>query len=379
MLSIHTNYTSLITQNNLNKTSSAMDSAMQRISTGFRINSASDDAAGLQIATRLQSQVNGLGVAQRNSQDAISMLQTAEGAFDEMTNIGHRMKDLATQAANGTNSASEHEAMQAEWDQLVNELDSVIANTQYGSGNNLFAAGGLFDQDITFQIGATTNETLTINIADALNDVRTTIGALGEMSLGQERDDSIAITVGGEQITSLSDITDDNKDDIYGDATLLAAMEDAGYTGEAWNPDWDADTDAAAIAAFESAANAQIQSQLDDAQLGEAGAAKAMDAVDALLNGGTFTLADDSTVDVVGIGSIRSELGANINRLDHTIVNLGNMAENTEMAKGRIMDTDYAVESSNMMKNQMLTQMSMSMLSQANGMSGMVMSLVANC
>ena len=286
MLSIHTNYTSLITQNNLNKTSGAMDNAMQRISTGFRINSASDDAAGLQIATRLQSQVNGLGVAQRNSQDAISMMQTAEGAFDEMTNIAHRMKDLATQAANGTNSTDEHDAMQAEWDQLAEELQSIIDNTQYGSGTSLFKADeGLFTDAVTFQIGATTDEKLTVNIAEGIEAVDGHIDALAAFSLGGE----------------------------------------------------------------------------DPVDPGARSADDAMNGVDALL---------------ADIGSVRSELGANINRLDHTITNLGNMAENTEMAKGRIMDTDYAVESSNMMKNQMLTQMSMSMLSQANGMSGMVMSLV---
>ncbi|KHT62896.1 Lateral flagellin [Photobacterium gaetbulicola] len=307
MLSIHTNYTSLLTQNNLNKTSGAMDNAMQRISTGFRINSAADDAAGLQIATRLQSQVNGLGVAQRNSQDAISMMQTAEGAFDEMTNIAHRMKDLATQAANGTNSADEHEAMQAEWDQLAAELDSVIENTQFGSGNNLFAAGGQFDGAVTFQIGSSTSETLTVDISGSLDDIRTAIGNLATADLS---------TAGDE--------------DPAGDGSQPAIPS---------------------------------------------GAALAMDAVDALLNGTPESAAgaDDATA---GIGAVRSELGANINRLEHTVVNLGNMSENTEMAKGRIMDTDYAVESSNMMKNQMLTQMSMSMLSQANGMSGMVMSLV---
>ncbi|MGR5413766.1 lateral flagellin LafA [Vibrio astriarenae] len=289
MLSIHTNYTSLLTQNNLNKTSGAMDQAMQRISTGFRVNSASDDAAGLQIATRLQSQVNGLSTASRNAQDATSMLQTAEGAFDEMTNIAHRMKDLATQAANGTNSADEHAAMQAEWDQLADELQSVIDNTQFGSGNNLFAGesaqgqgdGGIFDSAITFQIGSSTNETLTFDVSTTLANVR--------------------------------DGIDDGTD-----------------SGLAYE---DLATDAAA----------------------------AMNAVDALLG---------------DVGTIRSEFGATINRLDHTVTNLGNMRENTEMAKGRIMDTDYAVESSNMMKNQMLTQMSMSMLSQANGMSGMVMSLI---
>ncbi|MCQ1057437.1 lateral flagellin LafA [Photobacterium sp. ZSDE20] len=308
MLSIHTNYTSLITQNNLNKTSGAMDNAMQRISTGLRINSASDDAAGLQIATRLQSQVNGLGVAQRNAQDATSMMQTAEGAFDEMTNISHRMKDLATQAANGTNSADEHDAMQAEWDQLAAELDSVIENTQFGSGNNLFAAGGQFDGAVTFQIGSSTSETLTVDISDGLGDIRDAIGALASADLSAAGDEDPA-----------------------GDGSQPAIPS---------------------------------------------GAALAMDAVDALLNGNADPAGDGSQPATVGIGSVRSELGANINRLDHTITNLGNMAENTEMAKGRIMDTDYAVESSNMMKNQMLTQMSMSMLSQANGMSGMVMSLV---
>ncbi|MDR9826343.1 lateral flagellin LafA [Vibrio sp. FNV 38] len=304
MLSIHTNYTSLLTQNNLNKTSGAMDQAMQRISTGFRVNSASDDAAGLQIATRLQSQVNGLSTASRNSQDAISMLQTAEGAFDEMTNIAHRMKDLATQAANGTNSTSEHDAMQAEWDSLALELESIVDNTQFGSGNHLFADGGLLDGDMTFQIGASTDETLTVNVKDALDDIKTAIGS------------------------------SENNSGLFG-ITLHSDGEPVDPPDE------------------ESRTNVNAQG--------------AMDAIDALLNG------DDDTA---GIGSIRSELGANINRLDHTITNLGNMRENTEMAKGRIMDTDYAVESSEMMKNQMLTQMSMSMLSQANGMSGMVMSLI---
>ncbi|MCK6263347.1 lateral flagellin LafA [Vibrio sp. ZSDE26] len=291
MLSIHTNYTSLMTQNNLNKTSSAMDQSMQRISTGFRINSASDDAAGLQIATSLQSQVNGLTVASRNSQDAIGMLQTAEGAFDEMTNIAHRMKDLATQAANDTNDVSERAAMQAEWDELQDELTSIMANTEFGSGNNLLGADGKLSEPMQFQIGASTNEVLTVDVSDELVEVTAAVTALA----------------GGD---------------------------------------------------------------LSDA----AGSHAAMNAVDALLKGGVDANGDpDGTA---GIGDIRSALGANINRLDHTITNLGNMRENTEMAKGRIMDTDYAVESSNMMKNQMLTQMSMSMLSQANGMSGMVMSLI---
>ncbi|WEM43005.1 lateral flagellin LafA [Photobacterium sp. DA100] len=275
MLSIHTNYTSLLTQNNLNKTSGAMDNAMQRISTGFRINSAADDAAGLQIATMLQSQSNGLNVAQRNSQDAISMMQTAEGAFDEMTNIAHRMKDLATQAANGTNGADELAAMDAEYKELKDELGTIMTNTEYGAGNKLLE-GGMFAGAVNFQIGASSADQLTVDVSGEIGAVSGFINGLGDLT-----------TAGGQGAE--------------------------------------------------------------------------MDKIDELLG---------------GIGEVRSAFGANINRLDHTITNLGNMRENTEMAKGRIMDTDYAVESSNMMKNQMLTQMSMSMLSQANGMSGMVMSLV---
>ena len=106
-MSIHTNNTSLVTQNTLNSTNKMLGTAMERLGTGFRINSAADDAAGLQIAVRLQAQSNGQAVAMRNSQDAISMLQTGEGAFDEMTNILHRMKDLATQGATGTNSTDD--------------------------------------------------------------------------------------------------------------------------------------------------------------------------------------------------------------------------------------------------------------------------------
>ncbi|MBC7005627.1 hypothetical protein BIZ37_24010 [Photobacterium sp. BZF1] len=160
-------------------------------------------------------------------------------------------------------------------------------------------------------------------------------------------------------------------------------MEDAGYDGPSWSDIADMDDETqqeAAISAFETAAKTEIDTMTAGIDPdGVNGAATAMDTVDLLINGGTVMVDVDGVetpTEVAGIGSIRSELGANINRLDHTIVNLGNMAENTEMAKGRIMDTDYAVESSNMMKNQMLTQMSMSMLSQANGMSGMVMSLV---
>jgi flagellin len=176
-LSIHTNYSSLITQTNLGKTNNALGTNQQRLGTGLRINSAADDAAGLQIATRLNAQSRGMEVAMRNTGDAISMLQTAEGAFNEMTDIVQRMKDLTTQGANGTNSALDLAALQAEYNELGNELGNIIKNTKY-AGESLFSDGtetdgskGKFSAAITFQIGASSTEKLDLDATGALTSL----------------------------------------------------------------------------------------------------------------------------------------------------------------------------------------------------------------
>ena len=289
-MSIHTNYTSLVTQNTLNSTNKMLGTAMERLGTGFRINSAADDAAGLQIAVRLQAQNNGMGVAMRNSQDAISMLQTGEGAFDEMTNILHRMKDLATQGANGTNSADDKVAMQSEYDQLGVELNNIMTNTTY-AGDKLFdsvGTGGKFGAGaVNFQIGATAAETLAVDASTNLTAVGTAITAASAQY------GTPAPATPGTEITATANATID---------LVNTALE--------------------------------------------------------------------------SLGTARAQFGANINRLEHTITNLGNMRENGEAAKGRIMDADFALEASNMSKNQMLMQSGMSVLSNANQTSGLVMSLL---
>ncbi len=143
-LSMHTNYASLVTQNTLNNTSNLLNTAMERLSTGFRVNSAADDAAGLQIATRLDAQTRGMSVAMRNSQDGISMMQTAEGAMDEMTNIVYRMNDLATQASNGTASASDKVALNQEFNQLNEELVNIMSSTSFGGQDILTDTGSIW-------------------------------------------------------------------------------------------------------------------------------------------------------------------------------------------------------------------------------------------
>ncbi|MFM5719439.1 lateral flagellin LafA [Aeromonas caviae] len=283
-LSIHTNFASLTTQNQLNNTNKMLGTAMQRLGTGLRINSAADDAAGLQMATRLQAQSNGQKVGMRNAQDAVSMMQTAEGAMDEMTNIVQRMKDLATQGANGTTSADDYTALNAEFGELTKELGNIVNNTSFG-GQKLLK-GGSFEvaTGVTFQIGGSSTETLKVDVATAMKDLTGTTATSG-----------------------------------IADADIVAGIGDQ---------------------------------------------TKASDAITA-----TSNLLDQ-------IGAVRSSFGANINRLEHTVNNLSNMKENTDMANGRIMDADFAQESTNMTKNQMLMQAGMSVLSNSNQMTGMVTSLL---
>jgi flagellin len=298
-LSIHTNYASLVTQNQIGRTNNLLSTAMERLGTGLRINSAADDAAGLQIANRLEAQTRGIGVAIRNSQDAISMMQTAEGALEELTNITLRIKDLAIQAANGVNGDDEIAALDAEYAQLAEEFGRILAQTTYGSGSRLFAdpganpgdpatAGGLLGSNtgITFQIGASADETLLVELSNNAAGSETGIAAL---------------------------------------FLAHAAMAGVGTSD------------------FATDASGQITAMDDVLQV---------------------------------IGEVRSTLGANINRLDHTINNLTSIQENTAAAKGRITDADFALETSNMTKQQMLMQAGMSVLSQSNQMSGLIMSLL---
>ncbi|AZZ43634.1 Lateral flagellin [Pseudomonadaceae bacterium SI-3] len=300
-LSIHTNYSALTTNTALNKSNSALSTNQQRLGTGLRINSAADDAAGLQIATRLNAQSRGMGVAMRNTGDATSMLQTAEGAFSEMTDIVQRMKDLTTQGANGTNSGSDLISLQAEFDELGKELANIVKNTRY-AGETLFSNGtavdgtvGKFSAAVSFQIGASQAETLSFDATAALTKITGSLAAAAD-----------TYSVPGTPGTEIA-------------STQVAAT----------------------------AVNTNA--------------------------GATITLLETALND---LGSMRAKFGSTINRLNHVNNNLANMKDNTDMAKGRIMDADFAIESANMSKNSMLMQSGISMLKQAGQMPGMVMGLL---
>lgn len=172
MISIHTNAASLTSMQSLSRTQTQASTSMQRLGTGYRINSAMDDAAGLQIATRLDAQANGMTVAMRNTQNGVSLLQTSEGALSEVTNILNRMKDLSTQAADASSSSNDRSAMQSEYDALGEELNNIMKNTSFGGQKLLMGTG----------VGTGTAASANINIdalSTALDNVSTLRSQIG--------------------------------------------------------------------------------------------------------------------------------------------------------------------------------------------------------
>jgi flagellin len=175
MLSLHTNNAALSAQNAISKTQSNLSTSMTRLSTGYRINSAMDDAAGLQIASRLKAQTSGMAVAMRNTQNSTAMLQTAEGALDEVSNMLIRMKDLATQAADTSSSTADKASMQSEFDALGTELGNVLKNTKFG-GETLIV-GGTIGSAMKFQIGADATEVMDIDMGTDVTAIGTDVSA----------------------------------------------------------------------------------------------------------------------------------------------------------------------------------------------------------
>ncbi|MEN6081001.1 flagellin [Chromobacterium piscinae] len=383
MLSLHTNIAALNTKSNMNSTQGALSTSMTRLGTGLRINSAMDDAAGLQIATRLDAQSRGMTVAMKNAQNGISMLQTAEGALNEVTNILQRMKDLGTEGSNATTTADDKKAMQAEFNQLGKELTNIMKNTSFG-GEKLLQ-GGKLTKALSFQIGAGADESMKLSLTGEMTSLD---NALGKVSAQYEKEGGPAAgpAATAKLVAAKKLVVDGAKAELALDATknteyktAIEAMVTAqGAIDPATQKDLKAANDVltAAKAAWDGETDATkklaLQADLDKAVEGFASASAAGNSDEV---GKTDTITSiNAALDAVG--TVRSALGANANRLDHVINNLSNVNNNTLAAKGRIMDTDYANESSTMTAKQMLMQASTSMLKQSGSMSSLAMSLL---
>jgi len=314
---VNTNVTSLNTTNKLSKATHSLDTTYKRLSSGYRINSAKDDAAGLQISNRLTSQINGLKQGNRNANDGIALAQTAEGALDEVHTMLQRIRTLSVQSANGTNTTADRKSIQAEVSQLCSEINRIACKTTFGGhellsgkdtkGNTLVNkddAGNKKKGYVDFQVGSNANDTISINLGNGFSVAQMATGA-------------------GDTDTDKS-----AKAKFVDDSDTATGVKTGGKAFSVCT-----------------AENAQIT----------------------LKNIDKYIAYVDKT---------RGELGAVQNRLESTISNQSNIAENESDARSRIRDTDYAEEAANLSQQNIIQQAATSMLTQANSRPQIALSLL---
>ncbi|CCN69980.1 flagellin [Vibrio nigripulchritudo] len=363
-VTVNTNVSALVAQRNLGVATQALNQSLERLSSGNRINSAKDDAAGLQISNRLETQMRGLDVAVRNANDGISIMQTAEGAMKESTNILQRMRDLSLQSANGSNSRAERIALQEEMSALNDELNRIAETTSFGGKKLLNGTYG----SSAFQIGASAGEAVNVS----LNSMRSDTLAMGGASYIAAGKAGSDWTVGAGQNEFNLSFTDSAGaainisiqakvgDDIEELATYINGQTD--LVSASVNEDGQLQIFASAN---EVASPVSFSGSLA-AQLAMSGPAlETVDDIDITDVGGAQRAVSVIDTALGYVDSHRAELGAYQNRFDHAISNLDNINENLADSNSRIKDTDFAKESVEMIKQQMLQQVSTTILAQA--------------
>lgn len=404
---INTNIASLNTQRALNTSQSALQTSLQRLSSGLRINSAKDDAAGLAISERFTSQIRGLNQAVRNANDGISLAQTAEGALASMGSSLQRIRELSVQSANDTNSSGDRQALDEEVQQLIAEVNRVANTTEFNGQRVL--DGSL--SDLFFQVGANQGQTIAVTGVDSRSNVLGTSEsalAAGGISQDQINDPAIGvasflaevtITVDGaaaafattgviastsmeEAVRSINTAIDTaaQGDSVIADANLKASLrvDNAGLTSIVINADYDLNTaatplftataatavlgDVAATNVVVSSAAASAQVDLEDIDVTtRQDAFQTIGVIDGALN---------------QINSLRGELGAVQTRFESSIANLQTTSENLSASRSRIRDADFASETAELTRNQIIQQAGIAMLSQANSAPQNVLALL---
>jgi len=379
-LSINTNVASLNAQRTVSKSQDGLATSLQRLSTGLRINSAKDDAAGLAISERFTSQIRGLNQAARNANDGISLAQTAEGALGEVGSNLQRIRELAVQASNGTNTQADRDALNSEVTQLKAEIQRVAEQTNF-NGNKLL--DGSFT-GVSFQVGANAGETITIS---SIANVQT--GALGGTLTRNTANVNAADLTGFATAIAAGDLTI-NGVDVGAVASAANAQERAGQLAEAINR-----------VSSQTGVGASYDSVTGDLSLTSTGAITVAGANDAEAVTGFDAASTVSATSTTGISALnvssfadaqqtiahidaalkevntaRGDLGAIQNRFSSTIANLQTTSENLSASRGRIQDADFAAETANLSKGQILQQAGTAMLSQANSLPQGVLGLL---
>ena len=375
---INTNISSLNAQRNLNSSQSSLAMSMQRLSSGLRVNSAKDDAAGLAIAERMNTQVRGLNVAARNANDGISLAQTAEGALGKVSDMLQRMRELAVQSANATNSNADRGALDAEVQQLKSEIDRVATTTSFNGRKIL---DGTFTNQ-TFQVGANSGEAISVA---AIADVKTA-------SLGT----STRASLNSVAITSLSTAALTSAANITVNGTAIGALGAAATVTDRANQLVTAINTVSAttgVTAFIDTASNSIQlNSAANITLAEgttttgffgtltatAAATTGISSVDVLSSGSASLSLGTIDTALDAVNTARGTLGALQSRFETAIGNIQVTAENLSAARGRIMDADFAAETANLSRAQILQQAGTAMVAQANQLPQQVLTLLRN-
>jgi flagellin len=381
---IGTNVASLTAQRHLASSRADMETAMERLSSGKRINSAMDDAAGLAVANKLESKVTGLNQSVRNANDGISMLQTAEGALEEVSSILIRMKEIATQASNGTYASTDLTAMNTEFTALATEITRISDETDF---NTVVVTGAT--STINFQVGDSnsSNDQVNITLQDmAATAIGGTVGAADHIS-------TQTLTTAASSTAAQVSVQTMATSSVASGDTLTFEIEGTVYT-QAF--DTDNATTATKLAAQITAGSPTVAVVATVASSNNIFTITAQANNDLITQGivsssSTSTTLNSQTVStlaaanlamtsvdaaIASVDSYRGTIGSVANTLNHSVANLMNRSENQSAAISRIEDTDYAVESANLAKTQVLQQAGTAMLAQANASGQSVLSLL---
>jgi flagellin len=380
---INTNIASLNAQRNLNASQTSLATSLQRLSSGLRINSAKDDAAGLAISQRFTAQINGLNTAARNANDGISLAQTAEGALGVITDNLQRIRELAVQSSNATNSNSDRAALQTEVSQLLSEIDRVADQTAF---NGVKLIDGSFAGAV-FQVGANAGESITVS---SITDANTAaLGSVSQLTGG-------ALSVAASSLTGFNtaiaagDVLINGKD-IGALGAASSSAERAGQLVNAIN-NISAQTGVGAVyntatgqLTLSGTATIAITGALNDATVAGWANAAALGTVSTVTGIGSLDVSNyanaqlaiqqvDSTLSTVN--TARATLGAYQNRFQSVVSNLQTASENLSASRSRILDADFASETANLTRAQILQQAGTAMLAQANALPQNVLTLL---
>ena len=389
MTSINTNTLATLASNSLSRNDRAMATSMERLSTGIRINSAKDDAAGLAISSRMTSQIRGLDQAKRNAMDAISLIQNAEGALVEVSNMLQRMRELSVQSATDTNTSTDREALNKEFGLLRSEINRVAQNTQWNSRNLLdgSSGSGLTGNGVyKFQVGANAAQTINLTIGNyqagsstqgGTVAVTTTTAASGPGATGAAQVSTLTIA-GTVVLGDVFTATVGDKSFVHtvtsaGDAnvTAVAAALSAGL---------------GTITGVTKAANAGVLTFTASSTAYGSNAFSISAGTSGLLSGiGASNISTQAAADsaigaldtaVATVNAGRSEMGATMNRLAYAADNMANISTNAAAARARVLDADYAKETTELARTQIISQAGTAMLAQANQSKQSVLALL---